>query len=255
MQSSPNANSKISNPQQAITPPAAVYHAYLGATAQQPPDQRRDRTPTIGEIWMIILTGAIVLIAAVQAWIFWLQKKEMKTTSDILEKLKEQATNNTNEAQNTSKVLRLEQRAWLHLFDYPNGHAAPDNPMQGSICIRNSGKTAATQVKAWVRVETCSQGKFDRLPLGDNTDFVRISPTIFPDTRHWIEFSWKRGEKLSQRDWASISIREIEMFVYGTVFYRDVFKVQHHTMFCLIVDARDGTLKYYEKYNDIDQNE
>jgi hypothetical protein len=182
------------------------------------------------EIIKVLMEGFALMLAIIAGCIYFWQAKEAQR----------QATAAEAQIHATQKQERLDERAWVNAFHgiYEN---APfiTNFSDFRIEFKNTGKTPAinvTNFAVWVPgVEYIT--KQDNLPPVNSgamgiafggmiaPDGISSAPTFNPIPNGDIETMQKKG---------------VKNYIYGTIWYDDIFKQHHWSQFCFQVSFTDG---------------
>jgi len=168
------------------------------------------------KFWLEIL-GFIIGIAV--AGIFLYQSIEMKRATIAAE----------TQIKEMQKDRNLDERAWVGVTQ-----TVLENSQQNSsnddfrVEFKNTGRTPATDVCVWIVAGTfIFTNNWDI--TSNRTDWFRYSGMLAPDATGSINTT---AYAIDYREVSAIQNQGLPYYVYGKIWYRDIFKVSHWTEFC-----------------------
>ena len=161
-------------------------------------------------------------------------------------------------------VMRKDQRPWLKL-DFTLNNLVVGQPITATMHIVNNGKTPARAVWGDMAIERVKNGESARLnyPL-PHSRFTTGS--VFPNDPVDAPITMTRPSASGTTENELVMQSELEDFqnfrifflVYGTVYYKDFFNVDHWTKRCMVVAplnvAGTFTGQNCTNYGDVDAN-
>ena len=173
--------------------------------------------PSGYSLWMqtwlpIIFSFLVIVVIVVQAYIYKKQWKAMTESVDL-----------------TRTTFHIDQRAWVFPFDVQS-EQNPAGKTFFKILYRNTGKTPALKTSSWVG----TTGSIDKIPNSDPppkpTDAYGLLPPGGVFNTSTVDHPF--GPEVIG------PVRNgIPLYVFGTIWYEDVFTVKHWTQFCYRVGA------------------
>jgi len=125
---------------------------------------------------------------------------------------------------NANNQLRLEQRAWVAPFNISS--EAIGNKTIFKVLFKNTGKTPALNVTAWIN-------RTDRLDQITSIDPYSLEPG-FILIQEGVGNTSTSDSPIEARDVEAIK-HGLQIYVYGTIRYQDIFGEGHWTQFCYFV--------------------
>lgn len=256
----PPTETPIQSPgNQAIPPDTTNPHANQDQTAFI----NIEKDIKSGEKWLIGIGIATILVNVIIACIYYGQLKEMRkatqATTDAVRVARDTltATQNANAQQaldnaaaavqakaaadansvQSTKSLQAtidnfhqEQRAWVSI----TGASNPE-PMHLRVGYGNSGRTPALGVTAY-RNYTITLGD---IPQTDREPVSGRTTTAPPGVPYFSDVSITPG------DWATFKQTHRSIYLYGTIWYEDIFHSHHWTQWCFqVLDQTSGPIQY-----------
>lgn len=258
----PTRNPDNPSPTQPI--PSPIEQDVMGQGRQNDADQKPADTATLAKdihwihhatLWSQIGLGLIGLGA------LWIYNGQLSVMSGQLEQMKAasaQAKIDTAAAitaqqkiaqdaltasqQSVDKSLgatidnfHLEQRAWVGVSTMALTVILENEPLRAEAEITNSGKTPAFKVRIDKAGIQTNYG-----PL-DVDDFIasgkwkkptqpRSSPTIFPNSG--VKIPFHTDQNLTEMWVKQIADHVLWVYIFGDIYYRDAFGIEHMTEFC-----------------------
>lgn len=224
-------------PAEVIQQPCQTEGKSNQATKQdsKSPTNKRERFREFLKRWELLLhlivpslfSAVVIIVIAVQAWIYSCQLGEMKKSTDAATRAAKAAEDSVVSAKDSSHA---ELRAWVLVVAAGlNVPIKANTPITVSVVFVNEGKTPASEVDTewWTTISTEENPKnFPRNePLGAPSKGV-LAPSV-PFT----------GVSIPPMVLTDAQITPLskggKYYVYGIVTYKDVFGERHKTEFCL----------------------
>ncbi|MGO9338852.1 MAG: hypothetical protein ACLPY1_15245 [Terracidiphilus sp.] len=161
----------------------------------------------------------------------------------------------------TRDQMRLDQRAWVEPYavcpmfknspisiaNHDECNPAPQGaiPAQAAVLFKNFGKTPAMKLHVWIdwREKEDEIPEFDSDPTPDNQlPRFNLGPNVFSNT----------GTHLPQNIVDNINGDISGEFVYGTIWYNDVFHRHHWTQFCFEIEPHFGAFGGCKSHTETD---
>jgi hypothetical protein len=167
-------------------------------------------------------TWAAFVAAAVYAGIAAFQFSAAKESLEVTRKSVQDAAAN----------FRLDERAWVGLNGTSSRQVKADQPILVNVSIVNSGKTPAKNFHS-VSVIQVAYIPRDRLRFDKVDTPPQVSGShavVFPSSIFITVVVLQ--EPISSLQLASIRRGDLKIFVFGTLWYEDIFGVRHSTHYC-----------------------
>lgn len=150
---------------------------------------------------------------------------------------------------NQLNVQKLDQRAWVTVFDI-QVEKTPSGKTYFKVLYKNTGKTPALEVNACIAYTSYFHEipDFDKEPSNSSG---QMSPGGTFNTS-------TISKPLSVRDINRIKNGQIPLYIFGTIWYKDIYDVHHWTQFCFSLLGSFTAEFAYEpskKHNLIDKAE
>lgn len=197
-----------------------------------------------------IFTGLLVLssfltLGAIcfQAVIYKHQLTEMRKTSKL--------------ASEGVFLSRLDQRAWVSTYGAATLSMELNKPLTATINIKNTGKTFARGMTLSQVLQILPKGELPDFPRQDRREEIEgvSSDTLLPPGGEFeATVGLSKPLILSQSDIDAINAGDKFIVMFGKISYRDIFKCEHWTTFCLIYVPGPNTFNAYSANNDADDN-
>jgi len=140
-------------------------------------------------------------------------------------------------------ALVLDQRPWVGLMggSHISAEIAKGSPIRIHLEIQNVGKTPALDESSVHKLT--NRPIHDPMPSFDNYSQSEAGPTItlMPNAIADVDLMTKKTgdhgspiiEVLSDAGVTSINTGQVQLYVYGSIWYNDTFKNPHRTDYCL----------------------
>jgi hypothetical protein len=203
--------------------------------------------PNWCEKWTLWLEVAGVLGLAFYCWVNWKEWRTFDSERQTMEtEFKASQTNAFNQLAEMRRQREVDERAWLA--------PSPVNPLTlnysdpsrifYALRTRNCGKTPAKNVRTVVNWTT-NANSFTMPDIKPN-----ISPQFIPlDGESVIE-----TPIIPYNIYTAAKSGNLPLFIYGTVWYDDIFGVEHWTQFCWSLDINRNLTYEGPNHNDCDTN-
>ena len=168
------------------------------------------------------------------------------------------------DTQARDRNTKMELRAYLSIKDFNFISYNNNGSIVYQVIVVNTGKTPAYDiyptgnVKIWDiskhgEITWCS-GVWDKdWDKFKKVDFKKShTPQDVKGGGLDIVFTCFVDNNLSSQDSVDIVKGNHPLYVYGIIFYNDIFKTQHKIRFCRILDPASRSFFAYERYNDED---
>lgn len=202
--------------------------------------------------WMIVLTAVIALTGILGWWVTWEQLdilkgqlNEMRTGGTQTEKvitemnriaasMEESAKQSKTALEYTIEKSRLDQRAWLTVKAAKVRHIiATGNVPMVAIELHNSGQSPALRTRMDQHVSFI----MSKLPEGPMPSISRGGDesigVVGPDSSVVSDFIM--NDPLTEALMTHLKSGKWSIITYGKATYFDIFKVEHQTSFCFIL--------------------
>ena len=145
-------------------------------------------------------------------------------------------------ATTSQRQLEMDQRPWVGLMGaaHVNVTYSASSPITTSIEIQNTGKTPALNEVAVGKFETQPPSfpmpRFETYTQKDAGPAVTLMPNAIANIGGTTEKPSDKGltiNKLSETEVTAIDKGQLQLFLYGSIWYDDIFKKPHHTDYCL----------------------
>lgn len=183
---------------------------------------------SLSTYWMMLLTAGMLVIAAVQAWLFLTQLRLMRRSMAVAESAALSAERSVETMQDTAKrQLRAYvsiDRAWI---EFPE----PGVP-RVTVVIKNAGQTPAHNLHHWIHqwIETYPlRVKLPEPPEG----FVMSASLLGTGATHNMQITSPQPI-IKSPFFEQIGTPDATIYVYGEVTYRDVFGQKHFLKYRLM---------------------
>lgn len=203
--------------------------------------------------WIMIFTGCLVLVGAVQAAIYFYQARY---TREGL-KLTERAANAAEKSADTAESsLKSAERAWLSVHFPSSIRPVPNVSNEISYEIENSGRTIARVKDIMVLAALWEPNKMPTYPF-ENAPIAEDAPTMSVVPPNKILHLIARLNTVFNEDQVrKIASAELIWDLHGHVIYDDIFNIRHSTRFCYIYNPGFGGFIFPAEakadYNDAD---
>jgi hypothetical protein len=257
----PKENESGGNPvpadEPAITETAKPTIEQRESAASTQHAKENPKEPPKMQIWLPILLNAILLVlVAIQAWIYYRQWTVMQEQAGEMRKSTDAAVRAANAAETSvakaETASHVDQRAWIAPSNI-RGQAVIGQPYTIWVDLKNTGKTPAKKFNATFM----SQG----IDVSDkNPDFLKAldaatDSTMFgllaPDGVFSAPMPVNKGAVFTQEDFDAITSRKGILLLFGKVTYEDIFGGKHWTVFCYRCFP-DNSYRVYSTFNDTD---
>jgi len=172
------------------------------------------------------------------------QWKEMRTASEEAEKAIELNRQQLKVMQGQLDEMRRDERAWVAPFDKGIGISDTESAyILFTVHFKNTGKTPALHVRSTIGITS----SLDSVPQTDpQPNSPPLSGIIPPD-----QIANSPTLKILEQPF----LKSSTCYVYGTVWYDDIFGNHHWTQFCDSVDTVDfRTFNPTANHNECDNN-
>lgn len=140
---------------------------------------------------------------------------------------------------------RVDQRAWVGIKGI-NLDIQRDKNTPVEITFVNSGKTPARDVRFVLLLETLPKGQE---PQFNYTEAMAENRgVLFPNA----EMQGAEPILFSNQEIDEIKIGSSVFFISGTAWYRDIFDVEHKTLFCAVINSKNSSLEFCRTHNEAD---
>lgn len=192
-----------------------------------------------GEKYMIGLTFAMVVVAALQSFM---------TREQI---------------QDARRALELEQRAWIGVKDV-SGEPVAGKPMLATVTVHNSGSTPAREITVQYFAVLGVGKEYPPTPTFNpsadrNTE--RRSVAVAPPGMSFSVIAPVRGIGpdegvviMNESLVTAIAQDQFRIYVYGRVMYKDVFDSAHWLDFCYLYVGSQRGYAQCREHNDFDKS-
>jgi hypothetical protein len=152
----------------------------------------------------------------------------------------------------SNSILKLDQRAWLGVSAI-NGIPKVGQPYAIDVSIKNTGHTPAKSVSPSVFMRVIKPGDSLNFDFGSQPDTREFIP---PDVVHIATPSVTKSGVVLRADTAKMFENSTwQVFVFGKVWYEDIFNRPHWMRFCYFWDPKYQSYTAYKKYNDEDEDD
>ena len=214
---------------------------------------------------MIALTAFVVIVGGLQWWTMRGQLKIMQETLDAMKSSGNVATYQTWQAignmnwlartmdealkqghiirdaserqskaalDSSISAFRLDQRAWIGFIGVTVSNIEIGSKPTFTQIIANTGKTPAMEVKARIdnvfsRAQQIFAPEYHDPPLAEHPSISVVMPNQRQDIRATSLIEWTEFNNTSVRN------RDMILYIFGEVCYKDVFHHPHHATFCV----------------------
>jgi hypothetical protein len=146
---------------------------------------------------------------------------------------------------------RLDQRAWVAPIGITNLNFKVGEPITFAVIFENSGKSPALHERNEVMVRSFSRGFNGEFTYSDAPAALGVkSSTIIQPGMTVKNASPAEGLRPTSEQVDALKSGEGVLYIYGRIFYDDVFSIQHQTTFCYLVDPDLQNTEYCERYNE-----
>jgi hypothetical protein len=160
----------------------------------------------------------------------------------------------------TSEQSRLEQRAWVGIFDVQASDFEVTKPILIAVHVTNTGRTPAVKLQGL----SVTGHAYPPDELNDQ-DFRNVDEKVNESTlgqlmpNAVVTLPTATELPMTQQRFDNIASGREVIYIWGKLQYEDVFKRPHYTTFCLYTTPRlnpEGkpvlTFHYWKKHNDTD---
>jgi len=227
------AHATTSTPTPTPTPSARLL---IGQGA----DRGVDHDTTIN-LWMAALTGGLLLVAGVQAYLFLVQLRLMREAMRVSQEGARAATE-TAEAmkQTTQRGLRAYVAVSHSTIHFPR----PGIPVV-KVVVRNTGQTPASNVRQWIHMWV------ERYPLtvelGEPPEGFVMGQGHLGGNGGTSEMVIERPNPIAPCMHDRIGTADCTIYIYGRVEYDDIFGHRHFLKYRLMYggaeEGLEGSLK------------
>jgi hypothetical protein len=197
----------------------------------------------IGEILALVVAFIVCAIYWKQLNVMSGQLREIQggssQTSQLIANAAHEASNSDKSLKATIDNFHLEQRAWIGVKQIVVGPLNANEPLKIDVVLTNTGKTIGTVTSTISKVLPSFHeediDKFISSPEWMEKDRERrMTPPrvtlVFPN----FEFAFQILSPGPLYDWQAKSIQsgQIQIYVFGDIYYSDVFGRSHFTKFC-----------------------
>lgn len=147
------------------------------------------------------------------------------------------------------ETAQRQLRAYVHVR---RAQASRDNDaiLWAKVEIQNFGQTPAYDVVQWIGIVGVSEGDIPNF-TNPGSDFKKAKGIIGPGS--FTEFLIPTHDKITPQKDAALMAGKATIYVYGEVFYRDVFNIPHVTKFRMFLSGEgsaEGKFKNTEEGNE-----
>jgi hypothetical protein len=129
---------------------------------------------------------------------------------------------------------RLDQRAWVGVRETNTDGLVLDlEKTTFTIIYVNTGKTPAFAVHAFMAIHRVRSGQKPKPDYSESD--AETSSVIVPGTKGLM----KKAEVFPRQELSDIRSGVIDLYIYGTIWYSDVFHVKHISQFCSVYDWKE----------------
>lgn len=162
------------------------------------------------------------------------------------------------EMRKSTEATHLDQRAWVAAAVTSSGFEV-GKEFVATITVRNTGKTFAKDVRVFCRSDAIARGETQPdFAKYDDTGVARpenTSALLAPGMELIFTLGDKDGaRKLTAEHLALLKSGEHIVWVHGKITYKDVFKCDHWTTFCVKLNPSTLQFASCEAYDDADDN-
>jgi hypothetical protein len=211
------------------------------------------------EKWMILLTGAIAFFALCQVVVAVLQWREMidsgAQTDKIIaadERIAKAMENTIGQAQKSLDAAieqnRLDQRAWVGDVRVSSFELKAGETPTLFIIVRNSGKTPALDFTDTITTSIVNRGQVPSIPQGQ-PQVPRIMDNLQPNAEMWLPvLPVPPLLNITEEQIRRFHNAESVIYILGKLSYKDVFRQNHITTFCMYIDRDLKTIQTCHDY-------
>ena len=151
------------------------------------------------------------------------------------------------------EALRTEQRAWVGVMGYGKVTLEVGKHFTVRVGFKNSGKTPAIDVRTSVVIEPVMDNglpDFNNLPKPKSRGVLPPGEEVYAQS----VVTEKSPTGLSERGVELIKSGRQTVYVFGTIWYADVFNVPHWTRFCNYLNPTTLAFDVCRQNNAVDTN-
>lgn len=246
------------------------------------PHPPEPRIPPPNDRWMTRLTAIIAFATAINVIVFYL---ESESTSKQIDKLTDKAgeiVDSMNTALSDSReaiskafgenkaaldagqkqskaaldasieAFRNDERAWVATSSFDKTNLEIGKPFMIRFIIKNTGKSPA-RVRSVTIINPVKKGELPDLDEAPN-DPVSRQGIIAPQGAYRLEVDGTKDSVLTQSSRDAITSGQLTIYVYGTICYSDVFRRDHWTEFCDILNPKTLEFDVCATHNEMDSD-
>lgn len=138
--------------------------------------------------------------------------------------------------QTTRETMMLDERAWVGLSKTDSFTLAADAPIQAQFVLANSGKSPALKITHLVRSRVLDAGQQftpDYLPQAEQSAYV-LQPGAT------MAVGIQSPAAVPKDSINGVTTGKLVLYIYGRIWYRDIFDRQHESTFCSMMKPRNG---------------
>lgn len=171
--------------------------------------------------------------------------------SDAVDQLGAASSNARAGIKATQEAMRLDQRAWVGVLQV-TGVPEKGKVFEIESILTNTGKTPATHMTRFQRSMPILRGRKLVPDYSGAKDGSTVSSSILLPNQ-WFRGTTHASDKvLDQSDIDLISKRDVTIYLYGKVCYKDVFGRSHWERFCSFYDPDTKSFPACANYNEVD---
>jgi len=197
------------------------------------PKCRPDQTP-VAKYWLEAAAVAAALGLLITNF------GQMLATQKAADAAEENLGLTRQSVQDAAQNFELDERAWVGLTGTSLQQVEANKPIEITVGIRNSGKSPAKNFHSvsWIQIAYLPRDRLsfelvDKEPAGGKGSHA----VIFPSTVPFYTSAVSHGS-ITAPQIESVRHGRLQIFVFGTFWYDDIFGIHRWTQFCRFGDQR-----------------
>jgi hypothetical protein len=190
---------------------------------------------------------AIALVIITFFYTYYARQQSIAANNTLIEihnqspEIKQSADAAKDAAETAHSALVLDVRPWVGLIgsDHITADLKENSPLQVHLQIENFGKSPALKEASFTSLTSHPRNKpmprFDSYSKKDAGPTVTLMPTAIANVDISTDAPSNKGLKLilEKGDIERITSGDVQLFIYGSIWYQDTFGQPHRTDYCL----------------------
>jgi hypothetical protein len=126
--------------------------------------------------------------------------------------------------------FKIDERAWIGIKTIDLSEPSAGEALRCEIKMVNSGKTFALDITGPGFLQTSRIGLQDAIASAHVSNRIPYTHVLFPSIDENMPF--KTDSPLTAEQASSVSLGTLQVYVFGDIYYRDIFGDRHVTHYC-----------------------